>query len=636
MNRKFRFLAIVALLLAVVMLLAACKDKDGNETLSIAGDYDAAQIEAKLNELKTDGIYVKLKITGQSDGEAAETEYYAYGAKGEIYYFMYGEDDDQVYIDLSDATCFTVYSCEKNNGSLAWTKTTTHYTQELNKETMKQQAEAMAAGVWSWFGYYANATGEGTKTTATMLGRTCDKYVMKQSAVTLGAAGKVDCEYWIDQATGVCLKYAVSGTAVTGEGTTSGSFAMEATEFRTNWTPALPAAATTVIDGTTQGSTGGGTTGGNTSGESTSGGGTSGSGTSGGNTSGEDTAGGGTSGSGTSGGNTSGESTSGGQGENELETSAFVNKRLAVTEVFTDDQYKALFEGAHIDFFTNGNFEFVSGLGVIIGTYEEIAQYNRVILNAYLIYKDSKYSYILPDGINASFIVAYGNPAYLWRIGDVEVEPATYAVVSLYLAESQDSPSAEDIPNDPNGRIAPSNFDAYQITQEVWDGIFKGDWLFEEYGNFRVDYSTSNGISPVHGIFMVDDDFINDDDLIIHVRQTYEKDGNGQYTFREYYYNGGVWQYYGEGYFDLADWWDRFTGAIPAPFMMSSYNSLNHNYFISTFKYTPEGESEITITNFRAWFENGFLQRVQFTKNGETYTYEFSDYDSVTIEDPAA
>lgn len=307
-----------------------------------------------------------------------------------------------------------------------------------------------------------------------------------------------------------------------------------------------------------------------------------------------------------------------------------------MTGVYTDDTYKALFENAHIDFYSNGHFEFVSGLGIIIGTYEEVAQYHRVVLNAYLIYKDEEYSYKLPDGISGSMIVSGENPAYLWRIGEVEVEPDTYAVVSLYLAESQSSPEASDIPDDPNGRIAPGDFDNYQVTQEVWEGIFAGDWLFEEYGNFRVDYSITGGAYPRYGLFMVDGDIINDDDIMMHVRQTYEKDEDGQYTFNEYYYIEGAWQYNGPGYFDLTDWWDQFTGAIPAPFLKAGYNSISHKYYINSFSYTPVGESKVSITNFGAWFENGLLIKVQYTKNGETYTYEFSDYGWVDLEDPAA
>lgn len=83
--------------------------------------------------------------------------------------------------------------------------------------------------------------------------------------------------------------------------------------------------------------------------------------------------------------------------------------------------YKYLTEtkNEHIDFYSNGHFEFVSGLGIIIGTYEEVAQYHRVVLNAYLVYKDEEYSYKLPDGISGSMIVSGENPAYLWRIGEV-------------------------------------------------------------------------------------------------------------------------------------------------------------------------------------------------------------------------
>ena len=664
MKKKIAILtAVVALIVVFAVVLTSCGiadkvsslipgggDGDGN-TISPANDYDSTQIESHINALAAQGIKISLRVTGSDDDEGEyEAETYAYGAYGDIFYYCYGEEDEQMYFDLSSDDQFVLYQMEQDGFDYYWTKTIYYYDDLYSKAQLKQVYGGMAVGIWGMLGYYAGLNGNGTKTTATMLGRTCDKYVMTQSVAVIGAAASISYECWIDQQTGVCLKYAISGSAVSTDGRESGSFAIEATEFNTNWRPQLPQvsqAHTEVMnpESAPQGGNGSQGQGGNGNESQGEGGGNQsqgegGQGEGGGNQGqqpgADGTIGGGEDESGSHGGQgEGGGQVIGGEGEGEQETSEFINKRLEVTEVFTDDTYKALFEDAHIDFYSNGRFEFVSGLGVIIGTYEEFAQYHRVVLNAYLIYKDEEYSYKLPDGISGSMIMVYGNPAYLWRIGEVEVEPDTYETVSLYLAESNESPEASEIPDDPNGRIAPGDFDNYQVTQEVWEGIFEGDWLFEEYGNFRVDYNITGGAYPTYGLFMVDGDIFNDDDEIIHVRQTFEKDENGQYTFNEYYHTEG-WQYYGKGYFDLSDWWDQFTGAIPAPFLKAGYNSISHKYYINSFSYTPVGESKVSITNFGAWFESGLLIKVQFTKNGETYTYEFSDYDSVDLEDPAA
>ena len=111
----------------------------------------------------------------------------------------------------------------------------------------------MATGVWGYLGAYSIATsGTGTKTSDTFLGRPCDKYVYRDAAASVYGSASVSTEYWIDKQTGVCLKYSVSGSAITVDGAESASVSYECTSFETSWNPTLPQATRTKIDGEIQ------------------------------------------------------------------------------------------------------------------------------------------------------------------------------------------------------------------------------------------------------------------------------------------------------------------------------------------------------------------------------------------------
>ena len=524
--------------------------------------------------MKTAGIYVKLKITGQSDGEAAETEYYAYGAKGEIYYFMYGEDEDQIYLDLTAADSCTMYTCEKNNGNLAWSKTTTPYTSEFNKETMKQQAEAMAAGVWSWFGYYAGATGEGTKTTATMLGRTCDKYSIKQSAATWGAKGEVDCEYWIDQATGVCLKYSVSGSAVTKEGATSGSFAMEATEFRTNWTPTLPATTTT---------TGGGTSGGNTT-----------------------------------------------------QTSPFLGKRLTVTSVTTEpnnNEMNSAFADSYVQLYDNLNFECVSNLGCLLGTYITYsnATTNGAFLSTAKIYTKGAYDYELADATHLDELsLTYSDTTYtLYFTYNDGVHGEVNVTLTLADAGAVQAHDNTLCPLDPNGY----GFDPiYQISQNDWDAFANGEYLFLDNDNFTVERAAG----ARGDTFKVDGNLVKLDNSNVYERTLDSKDANDKYPFTHYTDtdSDGVWV--NENNIEFAfGCFNPYTGVILVPFAQMTYNATEHYYVVNSFTYDQyrfDGTSfSCTIQNYRVWFENGLVRQITYTYDNTPYTYTYSNWDNTDL-----
>ena len=293
-------------------------------------------------------VFVKIKVSSASNGEAQDDDYYAYGVKGEVYFFQFGDNIDQMYIDLSNANQSSWYYCERGqNNQVEWIKTVTTYDANVTKESTKASANALAGSIWNWLGYYKMATGEGTKTTENFLGRTCDKYVMTQTTSTFNASASVSYSYWIDQATGACLKFTASSNVSAQNEVSSGMFSMEAMEFVTNWQPSFPQVTKTIIDGIEQGGNNGGIEG--------------------------------------------GEIIIGGD-ENPISNTAYVNKELAVYSLSTNASDQMVntaicseYQNTMVRVFENGNFEVeIPAIDtIVLGQFSpDSSNDNKVILSA--------------------------------------------------------------------------------------------------------------------------------------------------------------------------------------------------------------------------------------------------------------
>ena len=665
MKKKIAILtAVVALIVVFAVVLTSCgiADKvsslipggdggDGN-TISPANDYDSTQIESHINALAAQGIKISLRVTGSDDDEGEyEAETYAYGAYGDIFYYCYGEEDEQMYFDLSSDDQFVLYQMEQDGFDYYWTKTIYYYDDLYNKAQLKQVYGGMAVGIWGMLGYYAGLNGEGTKTTATMLNRTCDKYVMTQSVAVIGAAASISYECWIDQQTGVCLKYAISGSAVSTDGRESGSFAIEATEFNTNWRPQLPEvsqAHTEVMnpESAPQGGNGSQGQGGNGNESQGEGGGNQsqgegGQGEGGGNQGqqpGED---------GTIGGGGNGESGEGGgqviggEGEsNESQTQpVFINKRFETTQVQSaeEDAVTAL-ANAYVDIYNDGMFEIVNGDFVYIGKYREISE-DMLGLVAYLRYYNGAYTY------DASFsaTLIHSGENYFMRAEDIEYEDGVSAdAATLWLSVSNDDPMKSDIPYDPNKNMALADFDAYQVTQEIWAEFFEGiDYLDANF--------TMTGIDPLSGdtvIYKFADGNVyiggyeNGNELY------YVRTGSveGGYTYECYRVNKKE-SYFSHNPIDLP--YDFFRdsdriGLLPKSFLTAkganlSYDEGNYYYECSSFSYygwdDPDHDYEPhQITRFRVYFEDGALKKITFKEIGSDFVFNFSNVGTTVID----
>ena len=64
-------------------------------------------------------------------------------------------------------------------------------------------------------------------------------------------------------------------------------------------------------------------------------------------------------------------------------------------------------------------------------------------------------------------------------------------------------------------------------------------------------------------------------------------------------------------------------------------SEIGHYYSISSFSYFPKGSSDKRqISNFKVWFENNLLKRIEYTCLGDTFTYEYSDFGDTEVELP--
>ena len=223
----------------MALAFVACDNGNNNQTSgaadkeTVAMDHDYREVDENLETLgKSTGYMITYTVSSSSTEEQTERFSVTLGMKGDIYYVK-SEDGDEAYYDLSDENSAVVYA--KNAGDSEWSKYSVSYEQTAKASymsTVKSEFMSFAQA----YDIFANS--RATKSTATICGRTCDKYTVNYSFLAFGNIS-LTYEVCIDTETSVCLKLYCAGSF---EGS-GGAVNFECTAFDTNPTFTLPTVA---------------------------------------------------------------------------------------------------------------------------------------------------------------------------------------------------------------------------------------------------------------------------------------------------------------------------------------------------------------------------------------------------------
>lgn len=251
MKRKFVIVFAVFALVLSLAVFAGCNNTESDIEINVSHDYDVDKVAENFDALKDDGILVRLsasvstEMKDEEDNISEDIDLLAYGAKGDVYYFQYGDDGNEIYLDFSNADRCEKYESVKEDGESVWYKSVIYYDDTTSAETVKEETlTGDVLDIWSFLGQYAGfGEGKGTKTSERLekCGRDCDKYVYKSGkSIPIIGTIKLIQQLWIDKETGACLKYVVTGKASFAEETANGTVSFECTQFDTAWNPVFP------------------------------------------------------------------------------------------------------------------------------------------------------------------------------------------------------------------------------------------------------------------------------------------------------------------------------------------------------------------------------------------------------------
>ena len=610
MKRKLSLLAIVvALILVLTMIFVACgkKDDDANTSggSSITADYNYQQIASRVTELaNANGLFVKLHMSSTNNGQT-DTYDVALGVHGQVYYVLsYG---DEVYLDLTSDQYYDVYT--PYNGT--WRKVRTNYSEQVTKESLVTTYSAM---VYGYFGMYQYLTSyEGVKTTATVAGRSCDKYTFTQTAYGATASSEV----CIDKATGICLKWAAAGS-YQGD---SGAVTFECTQFDTSYTATLPqdGQAVTPSGGEQGGSGEGGQQGGQGEGGQQGGQGE-------GGQQGESGEG--------------GQQGEGGQGEEQGTESAFVGKRFEISGIdINDAEVNRFFAGAYLDIYTDGTYEMVCSSGVIFGDYYvlESSIISTVSLQPIVIYDSVNQKYVYDGRSPFTTSLDLNDGVYTMDIDGFQTTD-DYLDFTLTLVVSTSSPLKADVPTDPNGYVKEGELDGYQVEQLTWDNWFiNNDYITENFTLTAVVPHPLGG-STIRVVYEFDGGYIrilyeNGDEDYFSITDINYDNGSLRYI---YYVKSGTdvrkFEETGNIHIDRFDW---ETGILPIPFLKTTYDSTSHCYSANLVKVKDQfNDEEHEPQNVKVYFEDDCVKKITYEEANKSYEFTFTNHDDTVVDLP--
>ncbi len=205
------------------------EESGGNPGASVSGSGEILTAEQASAKLNTIGDYVII-------AEAYSGEFEV-GRKGNTYWSIKDGDGQAIVIDGELIHSYNTY--EDTDGTIKWEFGDSD---PYAEEDLDSDIEDLQTEFSEWLFFASNTTGLTKAGSETIAGRPCTRYTQSQSASYGGQYASVSQNLYIDNATGITMKYEISGSS--NEGSASVSYTVKS--FKTGndvVAPDLPAPA---------------------------------------------------------------------------------------------------------------------------------------------------------------------------------------------------------------------------------------------------------------------------------------------------------------------------------------------------------------------------------------------------------
>ena len=236
-----KFLALATLLLATFSFIACGGNGAGGGDDAGDGSGSGSGSGAGSGILSEEEAYAKLKAIGDYEiiaemNDGHDKESFTLGKKGTAYWMIYEGHGNAYVIDGENAYVYSGGPDE--NEDFAWSFV---MPMPSDGEGLEQNIENLQMSIASWL-YYANNIGEPLTTvgSATVAGRACTHYRYTHTASAGGMSGTATEDVYVDNETGITLKYVIGYTITGGGQDDSDSTTYEVKSFKTGNAVTLP------------------------------------------------------------------------------------------------------------------------------------------------------------------------------------------------------------------------------------------------------------------------------------------------------------------------------------------------------------------------------------------------------------
>ena len=194
-----------------------------------SGSGEILTAEQASTKLKTIGDYVIIA--------EAYSEEFEVGRKGNTYWSINDGDGQAIVIDGELIHSYDTY--EDTDGTIKWRFCDSD---PYVEEDLDSDIEDLQSGFSTWLFFASNTTGLTKAGSETIAGRPCTRYTQSESFAYGGQSASVSQNLYIDNATGITMKWEISGSS--NEGSASVSYTVKS--FKTGsavTAPVLPAPA---------------------------------------------------------------------------------------------------------------------------------------------------------------------------------------------------------------------------------------------------------------------------------------------------------------------------------------------------------------------------------------------------------